>query len=209
MIPECGLHYRIRLCWIIAVLALGGHSSTQAAQTVFFNTPEVYPIVSTGSFPTPYSVAVGDFIGDGKPDLAVATNDVGISIFLGNGNGTFQPGVNYATGGQPESVAVGDFNGDGKLDLAVAAYASHTVSILLGNGDGTFQRATSYSAGSGPKCVVVGDFNGDGRLDLAVANYVYKAAGTVEILLGNGEHFPDSLELCRRHRALFLGCGRF
>ena len=87
----------------------------------------------------PGFMAVGDFNGDGKLDLAV-TAVGGVSVLLGKGNGTFQPAQNYAVGGG--SLAVGDFNGDGKLDLAVTD--SSGVSILLGNGDGTFRAARSY-----------------------------------------------------------------
>ena len=75
----------------------------------------------------PESVAVGDFNGDGKADLAVANWDSdNVSVLLGNGNGTFQAAVNYAAGTDPSSVAVGDFNGDGKADLAVANAAATT-----------------------------------------------------------------------------------
>ena len=132
----------------------------------------------------PYSVVVGDFNGDGKPDLAVAnaySNNV--SILLGNGNGTFAPAVNYAVGNEPLSVAIGDFNGDGKVDLAVANGNSNNVSILMGNGNGTFQPAANYAAGNGPRSVAVGDLNGDGKLDLAVANV---NSNNVSILIGNG-----------------------
>jgi len=60
------------------------------------------------------SVAVGDFNGDGIPDLAISNESSStVSILLGKGDGTFQSQVSYATGAYPYSVAVGDFNGDG------------------------------------------------------------------------------------------------
>ncbi len=78
---------------------------------------------------------MGDFNGDGKAGLAVATGHV--SVLLGNGNGAVQPAVNYPTEVDSTSVAVGDFNGDGKSDLVGANPGN--ISVLLGNGDGTFQ----------------------------------------------------------------------
>jgi hypothetical protein len=142
----------------------------------------------------PSAVVVGDFNGDGIPDLAVANNILSapgmISILLGNGDGTFQAPQEYAVGSAPQSVAVGDFNGDSIPDLAVANELSETVSILLGKGDGTFQAAQNYGAGIGSASVTVGDFNGDGRLDLAVADsgtYPSVANSRVSILLGNGD----------------------
>jgi FG-GAP-like repeat/Abnormal spindle-like microcephaly-assoc'd, ASPM-SPD-2-Hydin/FG-GAP repeat len=135
-----------------------------------------------GNFPE--SVAVGDFNGDGKLDLAVANEyDNTVSILLGNGDGTFNAGPTLGTGNYPYSVAVGDFNGDGKLDLAVVNTDGNTVSILLGNGDGTFSLKSSPGV-SNPLSVAVGDFNGDGKMDLAVGNSYYSA---VSILLGNGD----------------------
>ena len=133
----------------------------------------------------PNSVAVGDFNGDGKLDLAVANSfDNFVSVLLGKGDGTFQAAVNYGTGSGPLSVAVGDFNGDGKLDLVVTNAFDNNVSVLLGNGDGTFQAAVNYGAGSAPNSVAVGDFNGDGKLDLAVAN---NGSNNLSVLLGNGD----------------------
>src|SRR5262249_47691240 len=128
---------------------------------------------ATGS--NPVSVAVGDFNGDGKADLAVANAvSANVSVLLGNGDGSFQAAVNYGAGGYPYSVAVGDFNDDGKPDLAVANPNGATVNVLLGNGDGTFSKYISYPLGGSyppggyPSSVAVGDFNGDGRSDLAV-----------------------------------------
>ena len=135
----------------------------------------------------PMSIAVGDFNGDGIPDLAVANLDSNtVTILLGNGDGTFTAAsASPATGSAPESIALGDFNGDGIPDLAVANFGSNTVTILLGNGDGTFTAASASPAtGHAPYSIAVGDFNGDGIPDLAVAN---TGSRTVTILLGNGD----------------------
>jgi hypothetical protein len=132
----------------------------------------------------PRFVAVGDFNGDGRQDLAVANQlSANVSILLGNSNGTFGAATNFGAGFTPFSVAVGDFNGDGRQDLAVANQGSADVSILLGNGNGTFGGPTNFAVGSAPSSVAVGDFDGNGRQDLAVAN---QGSANVSILLGNG-----------------------
>ncbi len=85
----------------------------------------------------PAAVAVGDFNGDGVPDLAVANSANSVSVLLGNGDGNFQAPLIFPVGIGPQSVVVGDFNGDGFQDLAVANEVSNNVLVLLGNGDGT------------------------------------------------------------------------
>jgi hypothetical protein len=143
----------------------------------------------------PNSVAVGDFNGDGIPDLAVADSGdpfaggSGVSVLLGNRDGSFQAPRTFAAGNTPKSVAVGDFNGDGNLDFAVANASSFNVSVLLGNGDGSFQAPRTFAAGNMPKSVAVGDFNGDGNLDLAVVDqgdYLGRGQGA-SVLLGSGD----------------------
>jgi hypothetical protein len=126
-------------------------------------------------------IAAGDFIGNGHLGLAVADgiNDT-VDILMGNGDGTFQGEVDYATGGNgasPSAVAIGDFNGDGIADLAVTNSNSNTVGVLLGVSGGTFEAQVSYGASTVPRSVVVGDFNGDGNLDLAVADGSSKTVG--------------------------------
>ena len=132
----------------------------------------------------PFSVAVSDFNGDGKQDLAVANRlSNTVSILLGDGTGNFSAATNFPVGDTPRSVAVGDFNGDGKQDLAVANEFSGDVSILLGDGTGNFSAPTNFTVGRDPYSVAVGDFNGDGKPDLATANF---GSRNVSILLGDG-----------------------
>jgi hypothetical protein len=132
----------------------------------------------------------GDFNNDGKIDLAIPNGSTNaVSVLLGNGDGTFQSLVTYATepGSHTHAIAVGDFNGDGNQDLVVTNLIfcdCDTVSVLLGNGDGTFQPQVTYGVGYQAYAIVVGDFNGDGDADLAVAN---RDDNNVGILLGNGD----------------------
>ena len=134
-----------------------------------------FPATSYGVGTYPQAIAVGDFNGDGIPDLVVAnSNSNSVGILLGNGDGTFKPQQTYATGYYPSAIVVGDFNGDGKLDLAVANSSGSSVSVLLGNGDGTFQPQQAYTTSYGVSSIAVGDFNNDGKLDLVETKLVRK-----------------------------------
>ncbi len=129
----------------------------------------------------PNSVSIGDFNGDGLPDLAVTNyNSDNISVLLntttpGAVSPTFSSSVNFATGVNPYSVSISDMNGDGKLDLVVANSSSNTVSVLLnttapGAASPAFTSKADFNVGSCPASVSICDLNGDGKPDLAVAN---------------------------------------
>jgi FG-GAP-like repeat len=184
----CAKHSSIALLVITLLLPLllsyPGHGATIGFK------PAVKYAVGTDS----RAVAVGDFNGDGKPDLAVvnagnANPDVDpgyVSILLGDGDGTFRPADNLTAGKNPLSIAVGDFNGDKRPDLAVGnASDGGSVSILLGNGNGTFEPAKSVTLEGFVSSLAVGDFNGDLRPDLVVLRV--PSSATMTVLLGNGD----------------------
>jgi hypothetical protein len=135
----------------------------------------------------PQSVAMADFNGDGKQDMAVANlNGNQLSVLLGSGGAGFSSAAGSPIAiNRPYFVAAGDFNGDGRPDLAVANNfgAGGTVTVLLGNGSGGFSQ-TVVGNGDSLISVAVGDFNGDGKQDLAATNNV--SNGTVTVLLGDG-----------------------
>jgi hypothetical protein len=129
-------------------------------------------------------VAVGDFNGDGRLDLATTNADSGTaSVLLGDGAGGFGAATSYSVGSFPAAVAVGDFNGDGRPDLAVTHNFNDSMSVLLGDGAGGFGPATPYPVDVQLFKPAGADFNGDGYPDQVVAN---RLNDSVSVLLGDG-----------------------
>lgn len=166
---------------------------SNAITTPFFlvtNTPTLsmdysVTVTETTDWGSPFVMEKGDFNNDGKPDLVIGINsEEEINVYLGKGDGTFQPEVRYACGKNPRALAIGDFNGDGHTDIVSANNSSNSISVFIGQGDGTFAPHADYATGSYPKSVDVGDFNKDGKLDLVVAN---RGDGNLGIYMGYGD----------------------
>ncbi|MFN8487871.1 MAG: VCBS repeat-containing protein [Caldilineaceae bacterium] len=138
----------------------------------------------------PRQVAISDFDGDGKPELAVSNFGKGgtgttVSVFRNTstiGNVSFAPKQNLTTGNGPLDVLSGDFDGDGKLDLAVINFGISyplapnlgTTLSVFGNtstlGNVVFAPKVDFTTVSGPHGLAVGDLDQNNKPDLVTAN---------------------------------------
>ena len=165
------------------------------------NTISIYPNTSTIgaiSFSTkldlhlpsatlPYAVAIGDFDGDGMPDLASSDyNKASISVFRNTGSVggalSFAANVDFAVGNRPQAIAAGDLDGDGLPDLVVVNNIDNAISLMHNtstSGTINFVKGTDQPVGNNPNAVAINDFDGDGQPDVAVTNL---ADNTVSVL---------------------------
>jgi len=200
-------------------------AATASAQTVSVLPPNA--VFSAGAAvvtPCNGCVAVADFNGDGKQDIAynIQTPAPNEGVLLGNGDGTFRtvgmPGPSLVSVNAP--LLVGDFNGDGKPDIALGT------AIYLGIGDGTFAAPVYLTNYSGTGSVQIGDFNRDGKTDILCGTSVllsngdgtFRSAGTVGTVAMEGtvlvadfnrDGIPDILlsEVSGLQMAVALGHG--
>jgi type II secretory pathway component HofQ len=143
----------------------------------------------------PTAIAVADFNDDGFADLAVVNKDANtVSIFLGNGDETFQAPTTIVTGNAPTSIVAQAFNPNapGIIDLAVTNSTDNTLQIFIGNGKGVFTKGLTYDTGVTPVYVASADVNLDGNLDLVVADSgtatsTNTVGNSVSVFLGNGD----------------------
>ncbi len=138
-------------------------------------------------------ILAADFTNNGTLDLAATTgtaaglSDDLVAVLLGNGNGTFQPEIDFGSWYEvPLSVATADFNGDGNLDLVVSGYSGTYAgaTVALGDGKGNFTSRLLNGGVGGviSNDVVTGDFNGDGKPD-----FIYCDPQNLSLFLGNGD----------------------
>ena len=127
---------------------------------------------------TSISLLSGDLNKDGNADV-VSINSNGlrssVTVFLGRGDGAYEPGVEYALPGANAQYGVlDDFNGDGILDLLVSSDSpTFAFSIFIGNGDGTFQPPQTLAPVIANlhhnDAFITADVNGDGLKDIVTA----------------------------------------
>jgi hypothetical protein len=152
-----------------------------------FADPETYTIAGY-----PAAFAIGDFDGDGHPDILTAINSDAtannLMLLVNQGDGTFAAPRASAAGLMPWAMATGDWNGDGSLDVVIlyefqATGVSTTLSVFLNHGDGTFAPPIPYPISGGGFEVVTADFNVDGHPDLALID----ANDDLSVLLNQGD----------------------
>jgi hypothetical protein len=145
------------------------------------------------SNPHPHGIAVADFNGDKKPDLAIdswAENKV--LLLFGKGDGTFQmPGMKFDVGERPyQRLRTADVNGDGNADIVTSNFDAASVSVLFSDGRGNFTRK-DFPVPPDPFGIAIADLNGDQHPDIAISHYsghgTDRSKNALSVLFGDGK----------------------
>ncbi len=150
---------------------------------------------SAGS--NPFDIAVADFDGDGKADIAVTNSATGSSTVsvlrnassVGSfGTSSFASAVTFATGSVPVKIFAIDFDGDGRVDMAVTNNGSNSVSVFRNTASSgsitssSFASKVDFSTGLSPRGIFAADIDNDGKADLVVAN---SGGNTISVFKNN------------------------
>jgi hypothetical protein len=138
------------------------------------------------------NAVIADFNGDDNLDIIATAPDspnIGIVVLIGNGDGTFQDGVEIAVGSRPYDIEYDDLDGDGDLDLVVTRDQGDDMRVLSNDGLGSFFPGSSFDTGLAPKHMTKGDFNEDGLMDFVASN---SSQWHLSVRLGNGSLIPSS-----------------
>jgi len=158
------------------------------------STPGTFTFAGSGTFScggAPGRMTSGDVDGDGLPDIAVPlTNGSSVAVLRNNsrtGTISFDPVVQFVTGGGAWCAAFADMNGDARIDLTVANYNAGTISILRNTSvpgpltAGSFAQAATLTTGGNPLHLRMSDFNGDGLADVVAAD---RTGEKVRVVMG-------------------------
>jgi hypothetical protein len=145
------------------------------------------------SRPHPHGIAVADFNGDKKPDIAVDSwGENKVLVLFGKGDGTFQtPGMKIEEGQMPyHRLRTGDMNADGNADIVTSNFEASSISILFGDGRGTFTRK-DFPTPPDPFGIALADLNGDKHLDIGIVHYsghgTDPSKNALSVLFGDGK----------------------
>ena len=136
----------------------------------------------------PDCIDTGDVNDDGRLDVVVANfSSSNVSVFLGNGDGTYQTPLTFPVSANPSSLIVTDLNDDCKLDIVTSSFSANNICSLLNtglNGANTvsFGAPILSPAGNGIKAIAPYDFNGDGSTDLVSAN---SGSNNISLIISN------------------------
>jgi hypothetical protein len=149
--------------------------------------------LAVGSFPV--AIASGTLAGSTGPALAIANqNDNSVSVYLGNGDGTFAASSQspLTTSSAPGGVAIADFAQQSNGGIAVTNRSSGTVSVFLDLGSGLFTEALEPAAGTNPGAILAGTFTGNSFPDIVVANNLSDSPGDVTLLISPASVIANS-----------------